>query len=58
MASDGLAGCVDHYRDRAIFPAVRYYRYFQSHVSTDDAYVDGTVALVSSGIPGTVAKLT
>jgi membrane fusion protein, multidrug efflux system len=41
----------------AIFPALRYYRYFESHVSTDDAYIDGTVALVSSRIPGTVAKL-
>jgi len=41
----------------AIIPALRYYRYFESHVSTDDAYVDGTVALVSSRIPGTVARL-
>jgi membrane fusion protein (multidrug efflux system) len=41
----------------AIYPAYHYYLYFESHVSTDDAYVDGTVALVSSRIPGTVAKL-
>ncbi|MBV8771246.1 MAG: HlyD family secretion protein [Deltaproteobacteria bacterium] len=41
----------------AIYPAYHYYLYFESHVSTDDAYVDGTVALVSSRLPGTVAKL-
>jgi membrane fusion protein, multidrug efflux system len=41
----------------AIYPAYHYYLYFESHVSTDDAYVDGTVALVSSRIPGTVAQL-
>jgi membrane fusion protein (multidrug efflux system) len=41
----------------AIYPAYRYYGYFESHVSTDDAYVDGSVSLVSSRIPGTVAKL-
>jgi membrane fusion protein, multidrug efflux system len=41
----------------AIYPAYRYYEYFESHVSTDDAYVDGSVSLVSSRIPGTVAKL-
>ena len=41
----------------AIYPAYRYYEYFESHVSTDDAYVDGSVTLVSSRIPGTVAKL-
>ncbi len=40
-----------------IAPSWRYYQYIESHVSTDDAYVDGTVALVSSRIPGTVAKL-
>jgi membrane fusion protein, multidrug efflux system len=38
-------------------PAWHYYQYLESHVSTDDAYVDGTVALVSSRIPGTVAHL-
>jgi membrane fusion protein (multidrug efflux system) len=41
----------------AIYPAYRYYGYFESHVSTDDAYVDGSVSLVSSRIPGTVARL-
>jgi membrane fusion protein (multidrug efflux system) len=41
----------------AIYPAYRYYGYFESHVSTDDAYIDGSVSLVSSRIPGTVAKL-
>jgi membrane fusion protein (multidrug efflux system) len=41
----------------AIYPAYRYYQYFESHVSTDDAYVDGSVSLVSSRVPGTVAKL-
>jgi len=41
----------------AIYPTYRYYLYFESHVSTDDAYVDGSVSLVSSRIPGTVAKL-
>ncbi|MBV8451690.1 MAG: HlyD family secretion protein, partial [Deltaproteobacteria bacterium] len=41
----------------SIYPAYRYYGYFESHVSTDDAYVDGSVSLVSSRIPGTVAKL-
>lgn len=41
----------------AIFPALRYYRYFNSHVSTDDAYVDGSVGLISSRITGTVVKV-
>jgi membrane fusion protein (multidrug efflux system) len=41
----------------AIVPAWHYYEFFASHVSTDDAYVDGTVALVSSRIPGTVTRL-
>ena len=41
----------------AIYPAYHYYLYFQSHVSTDDAYVDGSVSLVSSRISGTVTKL-
>jgi len=40
-----------------IVPGWHYYQYLESHVSTDDAYVDGTVALVSSRIPGTVAQL-
>ncbi len=37
-----------------IFPAIRYYEYFATHVSTDDAYVDGTVALISTRVAGTV----
>jgi membrane fusion protein (multidrug efflux system) len=41
----------------AIIPALRYYRYYMSHVSTDDAYVDGTVGLVAARISGTVAKV-
>ncbi|MGH7913620.1 MAG: biotin/lipoyl-binding protein [Candidatus Binataceae bacterium] len=41
----------------AIFPAIRYYHYFNSHVSTDDAYVDGSVGLISSRITGTVVKV-
>jgi membrane fusion protein (multidrug efflux system) len=41
----------------AIYPAYHYYLYFESHVSTDDAYVDGSVSLVSARIPGTVARL-
>ena len=41
----------------AVIPGYRYYEYFTSHVSTDDAYVDGSVALISARIPGTVARL-
>jgi membrane fusion protein (multidrug efflux system) len=41
----------------ATIPAYHYYQYFTSHVSTDDAYVDGSVALISARIPGTVARL-
>ncbi|HUY20609.1 MAG TPA: HlyD family secretion protein [Candidatus Binataceae bacterium] len=41
----------------AIIPGARYYRYYMSHVSTDDAYVDGTVGLVAARISGTVAKI-
>lgn len=41
----------------AVFPAIGYYRYFNSHVSTDDAYVDGSVGLISSRITGTVVKV-
>ena len=40
-----------------IFPAIRYYNYFSTHVSTDDAYVDGTVALVSTRVAGTVSAV-
>jgi membrane fusion protein (multidrug efflux system) len=38
-------------------PAIRYYRFYMSHVSTDDAYVDGTVGLVSARISGTVVRV-
>ncbi len=41
----------------ATIPGYHYYEYFESHVSTDDAYVDGTVALVSSRVAGTVTDL-
>ncbi|MGH8013294.1 MAG: efflux RND transporter periplasmic adaptor subunit [Candidatus Binataceae bacterium] len=41
----------------AIIPGYHYYQYFESHVSTDDAYVDGTVGLVSARIPGTATKI-
>ena len=41
----------------AIAPALRYYSYFSTHVSTDDAYVDGTVALVSTRVAGTVSAV-
>ncbi len=41
----------------SIAPAMHFYKYFESHVSTDDAYVDGTVALVSSRVAGTVNNL-
>ncbi len=41
----------------ATVPGYHYYRYFSSHVSTDDAYADGTVALVSSRIAGTVTNV-
>ena len=41
----------------AIVPAYHYYQYFSTHVSTDDAYVDGSIALISSRIPGTVRRL-
>ena len=41
----------------AIVPALHYYKYFTTHVSTDDAYVDGSIALISARIPGTVGRL-
>ena len=41
----------------AAIPGYHYYRYIESHVSTDDAYVDGTVALVSSRVAGTVTNV-
>src|SRR5580693_4760082 len=41
----------------AAIPGFHYYRFLESHVSTDDAYVDGTVALVSSRVAGTVTNV-
>src|SRR5215469_9738870 len=41
----------------AIVPGIRLYHRFVTHVSTDDAYIDGTVALVSSRVSGTVIDL-
>ncbi len=41
----------------AIVPGIHYYEYLESHVSTDDAYVDGTVGLISSRIKGTVVAV-
>ena len=38
-------------------PALRYYRFEVTHVSTDDAYVDGEVVLISSRINGTVKSI-
>ncbi|MGD0075495.1 MAG: HlyD family secretion protein [Candidatus Binataceae bacterium] len=36
---------------------LKYYRYLATHVSTDDAYVDGNIVLVASRVPGTVSQL-
>src|SRR5258708_5603673 len=41
----------------ALIPGFHYYQYLESHVSTDDAYADGTVALVSSRVAGTVTNV-
>jgi membrane fusion protein (multidrug efflux system) len=41
----------------AVIPGYRYYQYIESHITTDDAYVDGTVALVSSRVAGTVTNI-
>jgi membrane fusion protein, multidrug efflux system len=35
----------------------RYYDYFASHVSTEDAYIDGSVAVVAPSIAGTILKV-
>ena len=40
-----------------LFPPITTISYIESHVSTDDAYVDGTVALVSSRVAGTVTNV-
>ena len=41
----------------AMLPAYHYYQYIETHVTTDDAYVDGTVALVSSRVNGTITNV-
>jgi len=41
----------------AVIPGKRYYRYFSNQVSTDDAYVDGRVGLISPRVQGTVVKV-
>jgi membrane fusion protein (multidrug efflux system) len=41
----------------SVRPALRYYRFYMSHVTTDDAYVDGTVGLVAARISGTVTRV-
>ena len=41
----------------AAIPGFRYYEYLESHVTTDDAYVDGTVALVAPRVAGTVTNV-
>ncbi len=38
-------------------PAIRYYRFMITHVTTDDAYVDGTVDLISSRVSGNVSQI-
>jgi membrane fusion protein, multidrug efflux system len=34
-----------------------YYRYFAAHVTTDDAYVDGNIVLVTPRVSGTVTEI-
>ncbi|HEY2664205.1 MAG TPA: HlyD family secretion protein [Candidatus Binataceae bacterium] len=41
----------------AVIPGVHYYSYVKTHVSTDDAYVDGTAVLIASRVSGTVDQL-
>lgn len=41
----------------AVIPGYHYYQYIESHVTTDDAYADGTVALVSSRVNGTITNV-
>src|SRR3979490_710963 len=41
----------------SIVPGYRYYQYLETHVTTDDAYVDGAVALVSSRVNGTITNV-
>jgi membrane fusion protein (multidrug efflux system) len=35
----------------------RYLRYNHTHISTDDAYVEGTVSTIAARVPGTVLKV-
>lgn len=41
----------------AIVVGVRYYAYATSHVSTDDAFIDGTIIQVSPQVAGSVATV-
>ena len=41
----------------AVIGGFLYWRYTQTHISTDDAYVAGSIYSVSFRIPGTVAKV-
>lgn len=41
----------------AIVARDRYQRYKHTHISTDDAYVEGTIHSVASRVPGTVVKV-
>src|SRR5690242_3081549 len=41
----------------AAVPAFRYYRYLKTHVSTDDAYVDGNIVLIAPKVAGTVNRV-
>src|ERR1700738_1940364 len=41
----------------ALLPGYHYYQDIKTHVTTDDAYVDGTVALVSSRVNGTITNV-
>jgi len=41
----------------AAIPGFRYYSYIKTHVSTDDAYADGTAVLIASRVSGTVDQL-
>jgi membrane fusion protein (multidrug efflux system) len=38
-------------------PALHYYHYYETHVSTDDAYVDGTVVNVAPRVASTVTTV-
>jgi membrane fusion protein, multidrug efflux system len=57
LARRGLLAIVILALIAATVPGYHYYQFVESHVTTDDAYVDGTVALVSSRVAGTVSKV-